>query len=81
MGASAMGGGLGKTVGVGEEDDVGSGASGGDGDFLNDSIEERQGDMEVEMEMEMEVVGIMGLGGDHNRCMYRGVDGCARGGT
>ena len=71
------------SVGVEEEDDVGSGAGGGDGDFLNDLVGERQGEMkvEMEMEMEMEVVGMMGSVGDHDRCMYRGVNGGARSGT
>ena len=77
MGASAMGGGFGEIVRVEEEDDTGSSAGSEDGDFSNDSVGERQ--REMEMDMEMEVVGMMGLVGDHNRCMYRGVDGSAKG--
>ncbi|KAJ9677061.1 hypothetical protein PVL29_022184 [Vitis rotundifolia] len=38
VGASTMGEGLGETTRVGEKNDAGSGAGGGDGDFPNDSV-------------------------------------------
>ena len=38
-------------------------------------------EMEMEMEMKMKMVDMMGSMGDHDCCIYRGVDGSTRGGT